>query len=278
MTDVNELVAQATTFETGRRTAAAARDAATVVLLRDGVLGVEAFLLRRVGSMAFAPGMYVYPGGSVDPADVGADLRWVGPLVGAWTGPLSAPPDLALALVCAAVRETFEESGVLLAGPDEGAVADVSGPEWEAERQALVGRQRHLSGVLADRGLALRADLLRPWSHWITPEIEPIRFDTRFFVAALPPGQQTRDVAGEADRTAWFRPVDALRRHSDGDLAMLPPTAFTLAEIAAYDGVDAVLAAATGRKIVPVLPRIAVTSGGTRLLLPGHPDYLVAPS
>jgi 8-oxo-dGTP pyrophosphatase MutT (NUDIX family) len=250
------------------------RDAATVVLMRDGSDGIEVYLLRRVRAMAAFGGMTVFPGGGVDPADLeDVALPWVGPAPEEWCDKLSAGTALARGLVCAAVRETFEESGVLLAGPgpDE-VVADTS--DWEDERQALEARRLSLSTLFADRGLHLRADLLRPWAHWITPEIEHKRFDTRFFVAALPAGQRTRDVAGEADHTAWVRPADALAELAAGERVMVPPTALTLQDIAVFDTVADVLAAAPDRHIEPVLPVLRRgDDGGVRFLLPGDAGY-----
>jgi len=178
------------------------------------------------------------------------------------------------------VRETFEESGVLLAGPASGAPLEVSGPQWEAARVALEKGEQSLAALLGEHDLRLRTDLLRPWAHWITPEAEPKRFDTRFFVALLPPGQAPRDVGGEADRAGWFRPVDALAALQRGELAMLPPTSFTLAEIAAVldaAGPDAsvasVLDAAAERDIAPVLPRIVPTGTQAEVLLPGDERF-----
>ena len=170
-----------------------ARDAATVALVRDAANGLEVYLLRRVRGMAFAGGMHVFPGGSVDPADATADLGWAGPPAGEWAQAFATTAPLARSLVCAAVRETFEESGVLLAGAsDDDLLPDVSSDDWEAERVALEAREHSLSELLARRGLVLRSDLLRPLAHWITPEVEPKRFDTRFFLARLPEGQVTR--------------------------------------------------------------------------------------
>ncbi len=169
-------------------------------------------MLRRARSMAFAPGASAFPGGSVDPRDAEDEVAWAGPDAAAWGELLDAPPDLARALVCAAVRETFEESGVLLAGPAAGTlVADTSGADWEADRTALLDRSLSLAQLLARRGLVLRSDLLRPWARWITPMTEARRYDTRFFAAALPPGQRTRDVGGEAEQVAWTRPAGAIR-------------------------------------------------------------------
>jgi len=255
------------------------RHASTVVLLRDatdaatGGAGVEAYLLRRVASMAFAAGMYVFPGGSVDPRDADIEVGWAGPAAAEWARVLSADEPLARALVCAAVRETFEECGVLLAGPHEHEVVDVSAPEWEQERRALLDRSVSLAELLARRNLVVRADLLRPWAHWITPGLEPKRFDTRFFVAALPAGQVPRDVGGEADHVTWVRPQTALEQKAAGEMALMPPTAFTLAEIAEYPTVEEVLAAAYRRDIKPVLPQIVVSGATASILLPGDDGY-----
>jgi 8-oxo-dGTP pyrophosphatase MutT (NUDIX family) len=236
---------------------AAPRDAATVLLLRDAPGGVEAYLLRRVRGMAFAGGMHVFPGGSVDPADAGADIAWAGPAAAQWAQALSCDEPLARALVCAAVRETFEESGVLLAGPDPDRVLDdVSTDEWEAERVALEAREQSLSELLARRGLVLRSDLLRPFAHWITPEVEPKRFDTRFFVAALPAGQACRAAGSEADARLWVRPREALEQ----GLAMMPPTAQALEAVAGAPDVAAALAAP--RDLRPVLPSFVLDGTG----------------
>ena len=247
-----------------------ARAAATVVLLRDGPGGLEVFLLRRQSTMSFAAGMHVFPGGSVDPADreLSAE-RWVGPSIELWASILSADPSLTRALVCAAVRETFEESGVLLAGPSaDTVVADTTTQSWEEERLALLDRRQNLAGLLRSHDLVLRSDLLRAWAHWITPEIEELRYDTRFFVAALPDGQQARYVGGESDRARWLSPAAALTAYRDGELGMLPPTAFTLAELSAYSCVADVLAAGDARDIRPWLPQVVVDSDAARLLLP----------
>jgi len=267
--------ANARALARGELSPVAPRHASTVVLLRDAAAGMQAYLLRRTQTMAFAAGMYVFPGGSVDPRDeMLDDAAWVGPAPSQWAGLLSADEKLAKALVCAAVRETFEESGVLLAGsgPDD-IVADTTGEDWEADRLALIARDLSFAAMLARRGLLLRADLLRPWAHWITPEFEPKRFDTRFFVAALPHGQRTRDVGGEADRVAWVRPADALAAAQSGEMGMLPPTAFTLSEVAAYDDVAAVLAAGDARDIKPVLPKVVIDGEDARLLLPHDEGY-----
>ena len=237
---------------------APARDAATIALLRDAPGGQEVYLLRRVKGMAFAGGMHVFPGGSVDPADAGsAELGWAGPLPAAWARAFGCDEPLARALVCAAVRETFEESGVLLAGTTaDDVLDDVSTDEWEAERVALEAREQSLSQLLARRGLVLRADLLRPLAHWITPELEVKRFDTRFFAARVPTGQRCREAGTEADLRLWIRPGDALEQ----GLTLMPPTVAVLQQLAAFPDVEATLAAE--RDLRPVMPRVVVDEDG----------------
>ena len=249
------------------------RDAATIVLIRDGTEGIEAYLLRRVPTMEFAAGMHVFPGGRVDPADTGAHATWFGTSPQDWAAVLSADPGLAHGLVCAAVRETFEESGVLLAGAGPDEVADVSSAAWESDRLALIDHKLSLSGLLERRGLGLRADLLRPWAHWITPEAEPRRYDTRFFVAALPAGQETRDVGGEADATMWLTTREAIELFEKGELEMLPPTITTLRELSQFATTADVMEAAALRDIAPVLPKIVISGDMVELLLPHEEGY-----
>jgi 8-oxo-dGTP pyrophosphatase MutT (NUDIX family) len=234
--------------------------------------GLEVYLLRRRSSMAFAPGAIVFPGGSADARDADTEVGWAGPDAAGWGRLLDAPPELARVLVCAAVRETFEESGVLLAGPAAGAVVgSTAGQHWEADRAALLAGSTSLAGLLAGRGLVLRSDLLRPWSRWITPVTEERRYDTRFFAAALPPGQQARDVSGEADRAGWFRPDEALAAARRGEIMLLPPTAVTLGELAACGDVPAALAAR--RRITALIPEVFLADGAVWLTVPPGAEY-----
>jgi 8-oxo-dGTP pyrophosphatase MutT (NUDIX family) len=253
---------------------ALARDSATVVLLRDSPRGVEAFLMRRVDSMAFAAGMFVFPGGGVDSRDADRVIAWAVPPPADWAGRLAADPPLVRALACAAIRETFEETGVLLASAaDGGLLADTRDPGWEHDRRELVSRRLAFADLLDARRLALRSDLIAPWAHWITPVSEPRRFSTRFFIAALPAGQLARVAGGEADRSTWLAPHAALDALQRGQLAMMPPTAAVLAEIGTYPDVGSVLAAAAKRKIQAVRPQVAIDAEGARLLLPGDEGY-----
>src|SRR5205814_988993 len=228
-----ELPAHARAFYASGAAPVTPRRAATVVLLRHPF---EAYVIRRVATMAFAGGMYAFPGGSVDPRDESATIGWAGPSTVDWAERLGLDESTARAVVCAAVREVFEECGVLLAGPDPSTVVgDVSGPDWEADRLALIARDVGFADLLAARRLVLRGDLLTAWSRWITPEFEPRRFDAYFFLARLPEKQLTRDVGGEAEHALWAPPADLL------DLPMLPPTRTTLRELSGAGSIEAAM-------------------------------------
>jgi 8-oxo-dGTP pyrophosphatase MutT (NUDIX family) len=246
------------------------RQAATVLLLRDGAAGLEVYLLRRTQGMPFAGGMTAYPGGGVDPRDGDTEIAWAGPSPAQWGTAFGCDERTARELVCAAVRETFEEAGVLLAGSPDGdrAVPDVSGDDWEAQRRALLSRELSLAELLADRGLALRSDLLRPFAHWITPPEEPRRYDTKFFVAALPAGQEARHVSTEADEAEWLAPAAALAECSSGMRPMLPPTTHTLGQLAPFPDVAAALAGSPPEPLHPISPTFEETPDGLWAVLP----------
>ncbi|HET9654060.1 MAG TPA: NUDIX hydrolase [Kineosporiaceae bacterium] len=274
-----------------------ARPAATVMLVRDPVTlsppggpgnstgtvpgagtdpavagvcgGVEVFVFRRVAGMQFAAGMHVFPGGRVDERDGDPAVAWHGPGPEEFAAALSADVPLARALVVAAVRETFEECGVLLAGtPDGGPVPGLAAGEWGgvwADRQRRLSEGRiGLAELLSEAGLVLRAELLRPWAHWVTPPAEGRRYDTRFFVAGMPPGQQARDLGGEGEQARWLSAAAAVGQCATGAAPMLPPTVVCLEELAAAGSVSALLAAP--RRIRPVMPWVVPGPDG-RLLV-----------
>jgi 8-oxo-dGTP pyrophosphatase MutT (NUDIX family) len=256
----------------GRTAVAAPRNAATVMLLRPCTPdGVEVLMLRRTAAMKFAPGAYVFPGGSVDEADFSAEIGWHGPSPADFGARLGCSAELAGALVCAAVRETFEESGVLLAGTPDGLAVGLADPSWEADRMALIAGTLTLPGLLAKHGLAVRADLLVPWTRWITPEAEPRRFDTWFFAAALPAGQEATGHLVEADNTAWLRPADAISAARAGTISLLPPTAATLNEFTKCGDLADILG--RRRTVSPVQPRMVVEDGEAWLLIPDEVAY-----
>ncbi|MFD8598368.1 NUDIX hydrolase [Kitasatospora sp. NPDC059646] len=257
----------------GELTPAAPRPAATVVLLRDGAAGPEAYLLRRRTTMAFAGGMYAYPGGGVDPRDREVRPPWAGPSTEEWAERLGVDEPSACAVVCAAVRETFEEAGVLLAGPDDRTLVEPG--DWAAERAALESHELSLAEFLTHRRLVLRSDLLAAWARWVTPEFEERRFDTWFFVAALPTGQAAADTVGEADRVAWMTPADAVAGFHEGRLGMMPPTVTVLRELAPVRAAADALAAAADRKVTPVLGRAELLGDRMTVRWPGYDELTV---
>jgi len=272
------LVEQAAAYASGELTPAEPRNAATVVLLRPGAsAGPEVYLLRRQASMAFAAGMCVFPGGGVDPRDFDHAVAWAGPSPSAWASRLGADEATARALVCAAVRETFEESGVLLAGTSGSSVVeDTTGDDWEADRVALESRELSFTDFLDDRGLVLRTDLLGAWSGWLTPVFEPRRYRTWFFVAALPEGQRTRDVSSESSSVTWMGALDAASAVDAGQLLMLPPTYCTCLEVGLHSSPREVLAAAGDRGPVEMfMPEIEVSGDSASLSIPDRLRALV---
>ena len=227
------------------------------MLITDAAAGLEVFLLRRVAAMDFAPGMTVFPGGAVDPADHDPSIAWIGPDQDWWSATLGAAPAAARALVVAAVRELFEETGVLLAAPIGPPSADpVPGAGLDdSVRLALIDRRITLPAALADAGLRLRADLLRPWANWITPPGRTRRYDTFFFAAALPDGQRAGMLTTEADLGQWWSPEALLAAADAGAAALMPPTVAMLTDLSRFDSVAAVMAA--HRIVTPVRVRAA---------------------
>lgn len=210
--------------------------------------GLEVFVLHRVAGMAFAPSVTVFPGGGVDAGDEQA-LSWDGPDRQWWSANLGTDARRAGALVVAAVRELFEETGVLLA----------DGPAPESARAAVAAHRLSLAEVLAAHRLRLQSGLLRPWANWITPEGNPRRYDTFFFLAALPAGQQARLLTTEAESGRWARPMDLLAEHDAGSLAMMPPTLAMLLDLQHAGSVQQAMN--TPRKVVPVMPTVVSKPG-----------------
>lgn len=223
---------------------AAPRPAASVLLLRDGAAGLEVFVQRRADTMRFAPGMTVFPGGGVDARDAAAPGAWRGPGERWWARRLRVPAAAARALVVAAVREVFEETGVLLAVDPAGAAPALTGRVRRAHRDALEAKTADLGGLLAAEGLALAADLLRPWGNWVTPRWSPMRFDTFFFLAAAPAGQRPDGDTAESAGSRWAAPAELLAGWRAGRVGLMPPTWHQLTRLAEAPDVAAALALA----------------------------------
>ena len=238
--------------------------AATVVLLRDGRDGLEAYLQLRPTGMGFAGGLWVFPGGRVDAADrdPAVDASWAGPPPAVWAERLDLPVDEARGHVVAACRETLEEAGLLLATPAPAA------DELAEGRRRLLDGSGSFAELLERLGVRLDAGRLRYWAWWVTPEEEPRRYDTRFFVAGLPADAAVTAHLAEAQQERWVPPGEAA---ADLGLPMLPPTRYTLRDLAAHDSVEAALAAAADRRVEQILPVL----DGAELVMPWRERYPV---
>lgn len=238
---------------------APARDSATLVLLRDAARGPEVFLMRRRATMEFAPGMHVFPGGAVEESDFDSTTPWLGPERVTWARAFGCDPDLAGALVVAAIRETFEETGVLLAGPDAQTIVTTPADVDEL-RRAVEHHRLPFTRLLADRGLFLRTDLMAPWAHWITPEFAPRRYDTRFFVGILPAEQTLGTMSYEADAALWLSLPDAITSARNGVIDMMSPTLHVCRQLH-ETAFGSLVPTAWSRRIVTVAPRVVEVDG-----------------
>lgn len=256
----------------GREEPAACRDASTVVIVNEDSGDTEILMMKRPGTMKFAAGAYVFPGGRVDEADSDPRIGWHGTSPEEFGAKLGASPGAARALVVAAVRETYEESGILLAGTPDGEPVIPSGPEWDAACAAVRAGELSFPDLLAARGLVILADRIVPWARWITPVVEPRRYDTRFFAAVVPPGQTVDGHLAEADKIAWTAPGDALAAAKAGEIMLLPPTIATLSEFAEASG-DVAGFLRQPREITPVQPRVLAENGQVWLEVPEGVAY-----
>ncbi|GAW50309.1 MULTISPECIES: NUDIX hydrolase [unclassified Nocardioides] len=272
-----DLVAVAREYDDGTRTPVEPRNAATVILMRPSPEGPEVYYMRRQVSMDFAGGMCVFPGGAVDRRDFDTAVAWAGPSPAEWAARLGCDEETARALVCAAVRETYEESGVLLAGAsDTSVVADTTGDDWEADRIALESRELSMTDFLNNRGLVLRTDLLGVWDAWLTPIFEPKRYRTWFFVASLPEGQRTRDVSSESSSVTWLPARVAAEQADAGELALMPPTYLTSLEVGTHATPDEVLVVAASRSVEMFTPAVEPLGEEWTLSMPDRLRPLVA--
>jgi 8-oxo-dGTP pyrophosphatase MutT (NUDIX family) len=229
-----------------------AKPAATVIVLRDSPNGPEVLMLKRSGRSGFFPNAWVYPGGRVDDADRSA----------ATTGTAKGLARADKAFGVAALRETFEEAGVWLG----------QGEATQAFRDELNCRNASLADaphLVADLGrLAL-------WAWWVTPENEPKRYDTRFFVTTLSraEAQNVRCDELETVEHRWIRPIDAVNQAEGGTLFMAPPTYLTLCELSEFDCGEAVMKASVDRDVLPIMPKLDIDDSQWTVVLPGDPSY-----
>lgn len=253
------------------------RPAATVVMLRDGEQGLEVFLLQRHGLSDVLGGAYVFPGGKVDLSDAELDMaqHLDQPLADlhATLGEPGIDALTAAGLYVAALREAFEESGVLFAQTASGDAA------LNAASAAALLREGHaFDEMLGAMALRLQTRSLLPWSRWITPRVPSVtnkRFDTRFFVAAMPPGQAAHHDNRETTGSAWLRPRTALEQYRDGDIELAPPQIMSLAHLARHASVQSVLDAARSRLPPVILPEPFEHEGGRMICYPGDERHSV---
>lgn len=241
----------------------APRDSATVILLRDGPQGLEVFMLERHLRSDFAGGAYVFPGGTIDGRD---------------TDPAAAEvldergdADVAPAFFLCAIRETFEEAGVLLARRAGDAVrfGGDDGDRFAAYRREFNARGGSLAALAESERIRYAGDLLHYYQRWITPEFSPKRYDTRFFVAGMPEGQEPLHDDVETTASTWIRPIDALTQAADGLFSIIFPTRKCLESLTRFETTDDVIASTKGKKIDAVLPKVVLSDGQARVVLPG---------
>jgi 8-oxo-dGTP pyrophosphatase MutT (NUDIX family) len=253
------------------------RPAATIVLLREGDAGLQVLLLERQKSSGFVPGAWVFPGGRVDSHDADASLvERLGGITGAQASrrlglaEQADPP--ALAFYVAAIREAFEETGILVARDAEGRPARgaIQDAEVERVREELLQNDDLFPAVLDRLGVRMDCASVEYIAHWITPVVEPRRYDTRFFAAAVPAGVDAVPNEREMTRALWVTPADALRLNLEGQLPMVFPTIKTLQSLAGFATPTDALAAFRGRVIATILPRLVRTSTGVGLEVDGQ--------
>lgn len=238
---------------------APALPAATVVLLRDAATGPEVLLLRRVHSAGFVPGAFVFPGGRVDLADADPGLLgWCDGMAGEGEFP-------AVEFRLAAIRETFEETGVLLARSVAGDTLDTS--KLERWREALLAGEAELLELAESLGVRFALERLVPCAHWITPVVERRRYDTHFFLTRVPEGVEVRVDPREMSAAVWLTPARALELFRSGELPLVFPTVATLESLDGYGTAEEALAAFRGRSIKPILPRLVRTEAGVGIVV-----------
>ena len=264
----------------------ALRNAATVILVRDRAEGpYEIFLMRRHRNQAFMGGAFVFPGGRLDDGDCHPALRdhLFGPAPEALLERLQEPmlpESSARGLHLAAVREMFEEAGVLFAVDISGTVLNFQEPEtarrFAAYREILHRGEMTLLDLAVREGIRFALELLLPYAHWMTPEIESKRFDTRFFLARLPEGQKAVHDEAELMASVWMTPAQALAEHEAGRIVLMPPTLKTVEELRAFRTTDELFRAVAGRAIPPILPQVFTMGDEFGVKLPFDPEYTLA--
>ena len=262
-------------------------DSATVILTRDSSQGqYRILLMRRHRDQDFMGGAFVFPGGRLDEGDCDPDLAHRARGLTATEAKRrlqtpDVPETRALGLFFAALRETFEEAGVLLAYNQAAQLVDFAEGEtagrFAAYRLQLHQNRLSLRELAETEGLQFALDLLVPYSHWITPQVESKRFSTRFFLARKPAGQIPFHDTIEMTKSQWITPSEAIELHQAGQILLMPPTLKTVEELNEFDSVDGLFTAARSRKIRTILPEAFATEEGFGVRLPHDPEYTTEP-
>jgi 8-oxo-dGTP pyrophosphatase MutT (NUDIX family) len=253
------------------------RSAATVIVIRAAEAAPEVLLLRRHARSGFAADAWVFPGGTVDAADRELDpRRWRGIDPAALAPRFADPADLVLGYHVAAVRETFEEAGLLLATHADGRMPDITQPAYIEMRTRLGDREQvtDWGRWLAEEDLVCDLDVLTYLSRWVTPRVEGRRYDTAFFIARAPEGQVAGHDRMELTSDRWTTAAAALEAHRAGELHMIYPTIKTLETLADFDSAAAIVAHAQAQpEVRSILPHVEVCGDGWRILHPDEADY-----
>ena len=252
--------------------------AATLALLRDRPAGAfDVLLIRRHGASRFAAGDFVFPGGKVEaednPDDAAAWCAGPDPARATRVLGLETAPHAALGYWIGAIRETFEEVGILLASGPDGAPARAADARFAEHRRACQADHRAFWDMVRAERLVLATDRLVYFAHWITPDVQPLRFDTRFFAAPMPPGQDAVADAHEITEVRWLAPGEALAATRRGELSLRVPTIRNLGLLDGEVSAAATLRRLQGRPVPTIRPRVIVEGGTRRVLLPGEPGY-----
>ena len=254
------------------------RPASTVVVMRDSSAGPEVFMVRRHQDTAFMGGAYVFPGGRVDAPDHDGSDAWCDGLEHATAQLSGLDAEVAVAFHVAAARELFEEAGVLLARDAGGRFVSLAGGEVHARfntyRLDVHSGRATLRSIVEREQLRLALDALVLFAHWVTPPIDTRQFDTRFFMARVPPDQTPAHDETETTHSGWLTPSHALAQAVSSHIVLPVPTWTTIRELERFATVDEAVSWARGRRVVPRMPRLITQDDGTRLLvIPGDPLY-----
>jgi len=250
------------------------RPAAAIVLLRERPQGgIETFMVRRHVRSEFVPDVYVFPGGSVKPGDLEAET--VLDLCIPPTGDYLGETTLGAGLRAAAIRELFEEAGVLLAVQDGQILAITSGQAaiFAKYRRRLQQNETTLAAIAQEEGLTLATDRLTYFAHWITPGAMPKRFDTFFFIAAAPEEQQAAHDQLETTAGTWIQPAEALAQYQQGTFPLVFATIHQLQALSEFTSIGAAEERLRHQSIPVIQPRAALRDGSIVIRLPGEPAY-----